>query len=140
MAITFIGDRVKSVYGLASTTLTATTETSTAAVDRTGFNYALVIVKNGVSTGNTLVFKLYDGATSSPATAVTLDVASVAADCTAVGQTIYQVDLSGLNKYFKATITPSTATSVTFDVDIVLCDARVDPASGTAVIPLRKAL
>lgn len=137
--ITFFLDRIKSVYGLASTTLTATTETSAAAVDRLGFNSALIIVKNGVSSGNTLTLKLYDGATSSPATAVSAEVTIPTVDCTAVGQTIYQVDLSGFNRYFKATVTPGTATSVTFDVDYVLCDARVDPASGTAVVPVRKA-
>lgn len=139
MAIQFILDRVKSVYGLASTTLTATTETSAAAVDRTGFTAALIIVKNGVSSGNGLTLKLYDGPTSSPATAVTLNQTPVVIDTTAVGQTIYQVDLAGFNKYFKATVTPSTATSVTFDVDYVLVQANVDPASGTAVVPLAKA-
>ena len=139
MAITFLLDRIKSVYGLASTTLTATTETSTAAVDRTGYGSALIIVKNGVSSGNGLTLKLYDGPTSSPATAVTLATTPVVIDTTAVGQTVYQVALAGFNKYFKATVTPSTATSVTFDVDILLGDAQVDPASGTAVIPLAKA-
>ena len=137
--ITWIGDRIKSVYGLASTTLTATTETSTAAVDRTGYGYALIIVKNGVSSGNGLTIKIYEGATSSPATAVTLDSTPAVIDTTAVGQTIYQLKLDGINKYFKATVTPSTATSVTFDVDIVLGDASVNPAGGTAATILRKA-
>ena len=139
MATTFMLDRVKDAYALASTTLTATTETSTAAIDHTGFGSAFIIVKNGVSSGNGRTLKLYDGATSSPATAVTLNATPAVIDTTAVGQTTYQVNLAGFNQYFKATVTPSTATSVTFDVDILLCDARVDPASGTAVTPLRKA-
>jgi hypothetical protein len=139
--ITWFLDRIKSVYALASTTLTATTETSTAAVARTGYTSALVIVKNGVSAGNTLTLKLYDGATSSPVTAVTLNGTPVVIDCTAVGQTLYQIDLNGFNAYFKATVTPSTSTSVTFDVDILLVDAILDPGAGTgsAVTPLAKA-
>ena len=139
MAISFQLDRMKSVYGLASTTLTAKTETSTAAVDRSGYNSALIIVKNGVSSGNSLVLKMYDGATSSPTDAITFNVSPSAIVTTAVGQTIFQVDLSGFNKYFKATITPAETTSVVFDVDIILCDAVKNPGSGTAVTPLRKA-
>jgi hypothetical protein len=138
--VTWIIDRIKDVYALASTTLTATTETSTAAVDHTGFRTALITVKNGVSSGNTLTFKMYEGATSSPTTAITFDATPATIDTTAVGQTTYQVDLSGFNKYFKATITPSAATSVTFDANIILADDRVNPASGTAVVPLRKAM
>jgi hypothetical protein len=139
MATSFYIDRMKSVLGLAPIAYTATTEVSAAAVDRTGFNTLFVIVDAGISTGNTLTLKAYDGATSTPATAVTLNGTPAVITTTAATQTFYQFDISGFNKYFKISITPSTATSVIFGVEYLLADASVDPASGTAVTPLAKA-
>jgi hypothetical protein len=143
---TFALDRIKGVYGLAPATLTSATETfaPTGAgngIDTTGFRSLLIIVKNSASSTNTLTLKLYDGATSTTATtAVAFETSPTAINCTAVGQTVFQVDLSGMNKYVQASITPLNTTSVVFDVDFVLADARIDPATGTAVVPLRKAL
>jgi hypothetical protein len=143
---TWIIDRIKGAYGLAPATLTAATETfaPTGAgngIDTTGFRTLLVIVKSSASSGNSLTLKMYDGATSTTATtAVTFDATPAVITTTSAAQTIYQIDLSGMNKWVQISLTPSTTTSVTFDVDFVLADARVDPASGTAVVPLRKAL
>ena len=139
MATSFSIDRMKSVAGLAPSAHTATTEVDAAAVDRTGFNTLFVLVDAGISTGNTLTLKAYDGATSSPATAVTLTSTPAVITNTAATQTLYQFDLSGFNKYFKMSITPSTATSVIFGVEYLLADANIDPASGTAITPLAKA-
>jgi hypothetical protein len=139
MATSFSIDRMKSVAGLAPAAHTATTEVDAAAVDRTGFNTLFVLVDAGISTGNTLTLKAYDGATSSPVTAVTFNATPAVITNTAATQTFYQIDLSGFNKYFKISITPSTATSVIFGVEYLLADASIDPASGTAVTPLAKA-
>jgi hypothetical protein len=144
--VTWILDRIKGVFGLAPATLTAATETfaPTGAgngIDRTGFRSLLIIVKNSASSTNTLTLKMYDGATSTTATtAITFETSPTAIDCTSAGQTIYQVDLSGMNKYVQVSLTPLNTTSVVFDVDFVLCDAKINPATGTAVTPLRKSL
>ena len=139
MATSNFIDRVKSVLGLAPIAYTATTEVSAAAIDRTGFNTLFVIVDSGVSSGNGLTIKAYDGATSSPATAVTLTATPAVISNTAAAQTLYTFDLSGFNKYLEISVTPTTATSVIFGVEYLLADASIDPASGTAVTPLAKA-
>jgi hypothetical protein len=139
MATSFYIDRMKSAIGLAAAAHTATTEVDSGYLDRKGFNTLFVLVNAGISTGNTLTLKLYDGATTSPATAVTLTGTPTVVDCTGATLTMYQFDLSGVNRYLKVSITASTSTSVTYAIDFLLADAANDPATGTAVTPLAKA-
>ena len=144
---TFFLDRIKSVLGYYPQAHSGTTAVTTAAIDRQGFRSAIVIVNSGATSSDpsvaTLTLSAVDGSTSSPATAVTFNATPAVIDATAAKQTMYQIDLSGFNRYFKLSLTPAftggTTPAITAGVSLILCDAAVDPASGTAVTPLRKA-
>jgi hypothetical protein len=138
--ISFVLDRGKVVHGLASTGFTGTTPHDTAAIDRLGFNSALIILNYSAGTSGTITPTFYDGATSSPADAVTLETAAAAINVASAGSTIMQVDLSGFNRYFKVTLTPALGGNTSnITATVILFDAVSDPGSGTAVTPLRKA-
>ena len=147
MAITFMLDRVKAAGNIAPQSFSGTTAVSSSNVVRKGFGSAYVVVSNAAASGTpttaTLTLSFVDGATTSPATAVTLVSSPAAIDCSAAGYNIYQVDLSGFNGNFKAVLTPAftggTTPAIVANAVVILCDAAVDPASGTAVTPLRKA-
>jgi len=145
--LSFYVDRVLHKQGFAPSSFSGTTAVPTAAIDRLGFNTAFVIVDNAAASGTptavTFTLTFLDGATDSPATAVTLASAPAAYSVLAAGCAMYTVDLTGFNRYFKAVLTPAftggTVPAVVASCAIVLADSRVDPASGTAVTPLRKA-
>lgn len=147
MLASFFADRLKALLGFYPQSFTGTTAVDSAAIDRKGFNTAFVIVNNAAATGGpsaaTLTLTFSDGATSSPATAVTLNATPAVIDASAAACTMYTVDLSGFNRYFKATLTPAfTAGTAPADVagmSILLSDAQINPATGTAVTPLAKA-
>ena len=145
--ISFYADRVLHKQGFVPTSFSGTTAVDTAAIDRLGFNTAFILIDNAAASGTptavTFTLTFSDGATSSPATAVTLSAAPAAYSVLAAGCAMYTVDLSNFNRYFKATVTPAftegTEPAVVASCALVLADSRVDPASGTAVIPLKKA-
>ena len=148
--VSFYIDRLLPKLGFIPTSLTDTAVAS-AAIDRTGFNTAVIKVCNNAGTdlaSGTLTITLTDGATNTAATAVTLATAipAITLNATSGNFNYYYVDLSGINKYFKVVVTPDlTATeagtvSVIVDVDVTLCDDRVNPASGKASTVYREAV
>ena len=145
---TFFLDRFKSVLGYYPQSHAGTTAVTSAAIDRLGFRSAIVIVNYAATTSDpsaaTLTFSAVDGADTSPATAVTFNATPAVINAkTTAGVYAYQIDLSGFNRYFKISMTPAftggTDPSIVAGMTVILCDAAVDPASGTAVTPLRKA-
>lgn len=140
MATSFMVDRVKKVLGLAPADFTGTTPASTAVIDRTGFNTAFILVSNSAGTSGTLTLTFFEGTGSTAATAVTLNATPAVITADAAALSLYTLDLSGFNKNFKVTVTPALSTNHSYvSVDVLLADASIDPASGTAVTPLRKA-
>lgn len=145
--VTFILDRIKKAGYFAIQSLSGTTAASTSNIARAGFQSAIVLVENAAASGSpsaaTLTLSFVDGATTSPATAVTLESAPTAIDVTSAGYNMYQVDISGFNTNFKAVVTPAftggSSPAVNASCVVLLTDAAVDPASGTGVVPLRKA-
>jgi len=135
--ISFNLDRYKGNAGI--TPAAYTSAQSSAVIDRTGYNSAIVTLPAGISTGNTLTLTVLEGTGSTAATAVTLSATPAVVDTTGATYTTYQFDLSGMNKNIKFTVTPGTSTSCVYGLSVLLFDARVDPGSGTAVTPLRKA-
>ncbi len=144
--VSFFLDRLLPKQGFVPQSLTDTA-VDTAAIDRTGFGSAVIKVSNAIGVdvaAGTIAVDIFEGASSSPATAVTLESAISDIDVTAAGYNYYFLDLSGMNKYFKVTVTPDlTATeggtaSVDVAVDVILCDANADPASGSAKTIYRK--
>ena len=145
--ISFYADRVLHKQGFAPSSFSGTTAVETAAIDRLGFNTAFIIFDNAAATGTptavAITMTFADGATSSPATAVTFAVNPAVVNALAAGCVMYTFDLSNFNRYFKMVATPAftdgTAPAVIGACAIILADSRVDPASGTAVVPLKKA-
>jgi len=135
--ITFNLDRCKGVAGIPAAAYT-TAQTS-AVIDRTGYGSAIVTLLAGASSGNTLTLTMFDGDGSTAATAVTLNATPAVVTTTAATYTTYQFDLSGMNKNIKFVVTPGNGTSCVYALSALLGDASVDPGSGTAVTPLRKA-
>ena len=145
---TFFLDRFKSVLGYYPQSHSGTTAVTSAAIDRKGFRSAIVSVNYAATTSDpsvaTLTLSAVDGADTSPATAVTFNATPTVIDAkTTANVQTYQIDLSGFNRYFKISMTPAftggTDPSIVAGLSVILCDAAVDPASGTAVTPLRKA-
>lgn len=148
MATSFYLDRFKGLLGYYPQSHTGSTAVTTAAIDRLGFNSAIVTVNYAVSTSNpsvaTLTLSAVDGADTSPATAVTFNATPTVINAkTTAGAQTYQIDLSGFNRYFKISMTPGftggTSPDIVAGVSVLLVDAAIDPASGTAVTPLAKA-
>jgi hypothetical protein len=137
---TFYLDRSKNVLGLAATDMTGTSAATTADIDRLGFDSAIVTVINTAGTSGTLTMTAVDGSTSSPATSVTFETTPAVLTIDAAGINTYQIDLTGFNRHFKLTFTPALSSNHSYvAVGVNLFDSRVDPATGTAVVPLRKA-
>ena len=137
MSISFNLDRCKGVIAIAAGAYT--TAQTGAVIDRTGYNSAILSLPAGASSGNTLTLTMFEGDGSTAATAVTLSATPAVVTTTAATFTTYQLDLSGMNKNIKFVVTPGNSTSCAYALSVLLFDARVDPGSGTAVTPLRKA-
>lgn len=146
--MTFQLDRIKVVAGLCPTDMTSTTPASTTYIDRRGYNSALVCISNSAGTSGTLTQTFFDGATTSPTTAVTLDSTPAVLTIDEAGYNVYQIDLRGFNRYFKVTMTPALSSNHSYvSCDVILMDAEVNPASayssttgyGTAATILKKA-
>ena len=137
---TFHLDRVKTILGFAATDMTGTSAATTANIARTGYNSAIVTVSNTAGTSGTLTMTAVDGATTSPATSVSFDVAPAVITLDEAGVTKYEIDLSGFNANFKLIFTPALSSNHSYvAVTVELWDAKIDPGSGTAITPLRKA-
>lgn len=140
MLTTFIGDRVKAVLGMAPTDFTSTTSADTAAIQRHGYNTALILVSNSAGTSGTLTLTFFDGANSSPVTAVTFDTTPAVINAAAAGLNLYTVNLSGFNDYFKITVTPALSSNHSYvSVDVLLGDAYKDPAAASVATIYSKA-
>ena len=138
----FFIDRINPILGLTPAAVTSTSAVPSAVVDRKGANTAFIAIDSGVSSGNSLTLTLFEGSVAGTAsTAVTLNATPAVISTTAAAFTVYQVNLEGFNRYIKAVITPSTATSVTFGINFIFADYNNDPALGigNAVTPLAKA-
>ena len=141
MSTSYFIDRVSGVLGLTPAAVTSTSAVPSAVVDRKGFQTAFIAVDSGISAGNGLTLTLFEGSVAgTAATAVTLQALPAVISTTAAAYTVYQVNLEGFNRYIKAVITPSTATSVTFGINFIFADSNNDPALGigNAVTPLSK--
>ncbi len=135
MSLTFIGQRAYAKYGCVKYGGTVAITTTTATIDRLGFNSAILLVSITPTdvTSGTLTSVLYEGATSSPATAVTLSTTMVVTWASVTTNTIgaFFIDLTGINRYFKvittAAFSTSSATS-TISCSWLLCDPETNPS------------
>ncbi len=135
--------RVRAVLAYAPKTTVTNTAVDSVVIDRLGSNgalarSALLLISNLAATVGTVTITptLFDGATSSPATAVTLKTALPTHDCVADSVEAYQLDLEGFNRYFKVTFTPvpgSSGVSV-FSASVVLGDMDIVPAATVPVV------
>jgi len=113
-------------------------------IDRLGYDSAIVAVQYGIAsagTVNTLTLSVVEGATTSPATAVTLSATPVVPDSTAAaGIEYYNFDLRGMNRYIKFTVTPAATGggSTNAGATIILGDKNVGPVP-SAVTVFKKA-
>ena len=114
------------------------------AIDRLGYDSAVFSLNYGIASAgsaNTLTITLADGATTSPVTAVTFNVTPDVPDSTAAAG-IYNMhlDLRGLNRYIKFTVTPAaTGGGTTYaSGTLVLGDKNVGPVP-SAVTVFKKA-
>jgi len=135
---------VTALSAIDITTYATTTARVGNAIDRSGYDSAIVILQYGIAsagTVNTLTLSLNEGATNNPATAVTFNATPAVPDSTAAaGIEIYHLDLRGMNKYIRFTCTPAaTGGGTTYaGLTIVLGDKNVGPVP-SAVTVLRKA-
>lgn len=146
--------RVRGVHGKSPVASSGTTGVDSAAINRLGTNgamarSALIVITSKAATQSggttpsaaTLTPTIYEGATSSPATLVTMKSALPAHDALADATSIYHVNLEGMNQYFKVTATPAvteggggSAGTMTFSMAIILGDMDINPEATAATV------
>jgi hypothetical protein len=114
------------------------------AIDRLGYDSAVFSLNYTIASAgtiNTLTITMAEGPTSSPATAVTFNVTPDVPDSTAA-KGIYNMhlDLRGLDRYIKFTVTPAATGggTTTAAASLVLGDKNVGPVP-SAVTVFKKA-
>lgn len=109
-------------------------DTSTGALARS----MLIITSWAAATTGTVTLTntLLEGATTSPATGVTLKTALPGHSCVAIGACIEEVNLEGMNRYIKVVTTPTAGSSgvVYFGVNVVLGDMDINPEATAATV------
>ena len=109
-------------------------DTNTGAMARS----ALLAMNWAAATGGTVSAQLTltDGSTTAAATAVTLKTALPSQSCAANGSALYQVNMEGMNRYFKVVLTPTHGTSGTclIGVTVTLGDMDINPESTAATV------
>jgi hypothetical protein len=122
------------------TALGTTTAKVGEVIDRLGYDSAILsVIWEAVSSAgaSTIVPTLAEGATSSPVTAVTLNTALATATATTVaGIDNYHLDLRGLDRYIRLTLTPAIAGggTVLAGATITLGDKNVGPVPSAVTI------
>jgi hypothetical protein len=111
-------------------------------IDFKGYQSAILSVNYAAASGSptaaTLTVTMAEGATSSPATAVTFNTTPAAIDVTSAGITEYHIDLRPFLRYGKFTITPAftagTSPACLASATIVLGDKNVEPVPSAVTI------
>jgi hypothetical protein len=131
---------VTTLKAVALSALATTTAKAGETIDRLGYDSAILsIFWEAVSApgASTIVPTLAEGSTTSPATAVTLNTALATATATTVGGIDnYHLDLRGLDRYIKLTLTPAIAGggTVLAGATITLGDKNVGPVPSAVTI------
>lgn len=111
-------------------------------IDCKGYQSAIVAINNAAASGSpsaaTLTLSMAEGATNSPATAVTISPAVSAFSCLTAGLTMYQFDLRPFKRYVKFTLTPAftggSSPKILAGATITLGDKNVEPVPSAVSI------
>jgi hypothetical protein len=111
-------------------------------IDFKGYQSAILSVNHAAASGApsaaTLTVTMAEGDTTSPATAVTFNVAIAAIDVSAAGISTYHIDLRPFKRYGKFTITPAftagTSPACLASAELVLGDKNIDPTPSAVTI------
>ncbi len=111
-------------------------------IDCQGYQSAIVSINYAAASGTpsaaSLTLSMVEGATSSPATAVTIAPAVSAIDCLTAGVTNYHFDLRPFKRYVKFTLTPAftsgTTPGIVAAATITMGDKNVEPVPSAVSI------